>query len=344
MQGSSVIDADGHIVEDRAEFRRYLEAPYNQRSGPLTFSEPWDRDLRGTLPHNREWCPDSPTAQDWLRMMDDHNISVAYLYATTLGGVSRIVEPLYAAALCRAYNNYVHDQYARVSDRLKPLALIPPQDPVEAAKELRRAVTELKFPGAFIRTTGLKFPLGHSIYDPIYAEAERLGCMFAVHGTAGEAEGQSAGMFDTFAEVHTVTFPVGVLVQFTSMLFQGVPERFPKLRLGFLEIGCTWLPYWLNRMDEHWEKRGKIETPHLKRPPSECVRAQPIYFSIEAGETLLPETIKFVGEDHFLYATDIPHWDNEFPENIHMIEGRKDLSAEAKRKILHDNAQTLYRT
>lgn len=126
------------------------------------------------------------------------------------------------------------------------------------------------------------------------------------------------------------------------MIFQGVPERFPKLRLAFLEIGCTWLPYWLDRMDEHWEKRGEIETPHLKRLPSDCVRERPIYFSVEAEERLIPETLKYVGENHFVYASDIPHWDNEFPESMHTIQGREDLSAEAKRKILYDNAKAMY--
>ena len=83
--------------------------------------------------------------------------------------------------------------------------------------------------------------------------------------------------------------------------------------MAFLEIGCTWLPYWLDRMNEHWELRGHVETPDLKRPPSEVVRDRPLYFSVEAGETLLPETLKYVGDDHFVYASDIPHWDNEFP-------------------------------
>ncbi len=95
-------------------------------------------------------------------------------------------------------------------------------------------------------------------------------------------------------------------------------------------------------MDEHWEKRGKIETPHLKRPPSECVRRQPIYFSVEAEEKLLPETIRYVGEDHFVFASDIPHWDNEFPENMHKLQAREDLSPEVKEKILYKNARSLY--
>jgi hypothetical protein len=139
-----------------------------------------------------------------------------------------------------------------------------------------------------------------------------------------------------------VSFPVGIFVQFSNMIFQGVPQRFPKLRLAFLEIGCTWLPYWLDRMDEHWEKRGKIETPLLTQRPSDCVRQRPIYFSLESEETLLPETFRYVGDGHFLYATDIPHWDTEFPENLQQIQMRKDLSDETKHKLLYQNARALY--
>jgi len=162
-----------------------------------------------------------------------------------------------------------------------------------------------------------------------------------VHGTNG-AEELASGGFETFTEVHMVSFPVGIFVQFSNMIFHGVPERFPKLRLAFLEIGCTWLPYWLDRMDEHWEKRGKIETPHLTLRPSDCVKQRPIYFSLESEETLLAETFRYLGDDHFLYATDIPHWDSEFPGNLRMVQTRKDLSDETKNKLLYDNAKALY--
>ena len=122
------------------------------------------------------------------------------------------------------------------------------------------------------------------------------------------------------------------------MIFQGIPERFPKLRLAFLEIGCTWLLYWLDRMDEHWEKRGKINATAKQRPGA-CVRQHPVYFSLEAEETLLAETLS---AGHFVYATDIPHWDTEFPENLHRVQSRKNLSDETKNRLLYENAKTLY--
>jgi predicted TIM-barrel fold metal-dependent hydrolase len=72
------------------------------------------------------------------------------------------------------------------------------------------------------------------------------------------------------------------------------------------------------------------------------VRDRPVYFSVEAGEKLIPETLNYVGEEHFVFASDIPHWDNEFPENLHKLVAREDISASAKEKILAKNARAMY--
>jgi predicted TIM-barrel fold metal-dependent hydrolase len=69
-----------------------------------------------------------------------------------------------------------------------------------------------------------------------------------------------------------------------------------------------------------------------------------MFFSFEAEESLLPETFRYVGENHFVYATDIPHWDCEFPANLHKTQKRKDLTDEIKNKILYENVKALYGT
>jgi uncharacterized protein len=164
----------------------------------------------------------------------------------------------------------------------------------------------------------------------------------SVHGNRSSSAEVGAGAFRTFAEVHCYTFPVGIFLHFTSIIFQGVPVRFPKLRLAFLEIGASWLPYWLDRMDEHWELRGEFEAPHLKKKPSEVVRESRVYFSLEAEERLLPQTIEYVGDNHFLYASDIPHWDGEFPKNLKYLWNHPDLSQKTKEKIAYHNGKEYF--
>jgi predicted TIM-barrel fold metal-dependent hydrolase len=82
--------------------------------------------------------------------------------------------------------------------------------------------------------------------------------------------------------------------------------------------------------------------PLLKDKPSELVRKSEVYFSIEPGESQLAQTIAYVGADHFLYASDIPHWDCEFPGNLQHLRCHAELSEEVKEKILYQNAKRLF--
>jgi len=93
---------------------------------------------------------------------------------------------------------------------------------------------------------------------------------------------------------------------------------------------------------QHWEKRAEVEMPLLTEKPSELVRKSEIYFSIEPGESQLPATIDYVGADHFVWASDIPHWDSEFPGNLEHLRNHTVLSEEVKEKILYKNAQRLF--
>jgi predicted TIM-barrel fold metal-dependent hydrolase len=129
--------------------------------------------------------------------------------------------------------------------------------------------------------------------------------------------------------------------QLTSTIFEGVPERFPDLRIAYLEAGCGWAPYWMERMDDEYAKRAP-EAPALKKKPSEYIRSGKIYFSCEADEWMLPQAVKLIGENQIVWASDFPHWDHSFPHSIGEIRERGDLTGAQKTKILHDNARRLY--
>jgi predicted TIM-barrel fold metal-dependent hydrolase len=129
--------------------------------------------------------------------------------------------------------------------------------------------------------------------------------------------------------------------QLTSIVLEGVPARYPELRLAFLEAGCGWVPYWMERMDDEYAKRAS-EVPELTRRPSEYVRSGRIYFSCEADEWLLPQAVKLVGEDQIVYASDFPHWDHSYPASLDEIRNRGDLTEDQKRKILEVNTRRLY--
>ena len=222
------------------------------------------------------------------------------------------------------------------------MGLIAMQEPDAAVEELARCVTELGMAGAMLSGTGIKGNLGSKEYWPIYAEAERLGTPICIHGTRSGAQEVGGDRFKTFAEVHSFVFPASVILHFTSVMCNGVLERFPNLKMAFLEIGATWLPFYLDRLDEHWELRGEVEMPYVTKKPTDVFREHEVYVSVEPEETFLSPMIDHLGADHFVFASDVPHWDARFPDNLEFLESRSDLGPDVKQKILYDNGKRLF--
>jgi predicted TIM-barrel fold metal-dependent hydrolase len=339
-----VIDADGHIMEQQSEVRKYLDDRWKGRDGQLwPGGQPWDTELSGKLELPYGYTHSMKAKEQveiWNRICDDHEIDKAVLFPTGSGNMVKLQEPDFARDVCRAANRHFAADY--MTDRLFPVGVLPMRDPQAAAAELEYATNELGLKGFEVLPDGLPFGLGDPFFDPVYEAAQKHGATIGVHGTRHWAHEWGAGKLKTFAEVHCYAFPAGVILNFTSVLAQGLTERFPKLKLGFLEIGATWLPYYLDRMDEHWEKRAEEEMPLLKKKPSDVFRDSSLKVSIEGKESLLRETIDFVGAEHLIYATDVPHWDGEFPENLQELRAVNNLTTAEKTAILHDNAQDLF--
>jgi predicted TIM-barrel fold metal-dependent hydrolase len=331
---AQVIDADGHIVERDADIRARLSEPHSRRGGALLAGDGMDTSMGGRLGGIEQ--NDIPTR---LRDLDREGIDVSVLFPTSSFGLSKVVERDYAVAYARAYNDFAA-QICRQSPRLKAVALLPFQDVEAAVREANRAVIELGLVGVAVATQGMKEHLGSQTYWPIYDEIERLNVPFCVHnrreGPAGDHR------FDSFLYMHTIGRPVETAIQFVGMMYGGIAERFPRLRVAFLECGVGWVPYWLERMDEEWEKRGSVEAPLCREKPSDYVRNRGWFFATEPEEQMLPYVVDLVGDDKVLFASDYPHWDGMFPNVVSTIRGRTDISETARAKILGGNARAFY--
>ena len=126
-----------------------------------------------------------------------------------------------------------------------------------------------------------------------------------------------------------------------TMMVRGVFDRFPRLRVGFLEAGCAWLPAWLHRIEEHLELAGWKEAPGLQSTPTECFKRQ-CFITCEPDEALLHSVIEELGDDNILFATDYPHPDSKYPKTVESFLVLPRMSVESKRKILWDNALRFY--
>ncbi len=337
-ESKGYIDADGHVRDGAAQMRKYISPQYQNRQGSGGgSSDSFDRQANGTLGGPREL-----DAAKWLEMLDKGNMETTVLYPTGGLGVNFIHEADYAIAFCKAYNDYISEEFVKVSPRLKAVAILPLKDPEEAAKELRRAVTDLGLSGAMLAADG-PFLLGKTFMDPIYTEAQRLKVPVAVHaGGSLKGRGLDEYLFDKLLHAHVLSHSGAQMRQMTSIIYEGVLERFPDLTIAFLEAGCTWVPYWMDRLDEEFEFRGEQEAPLLKRKPSDYIRSNNVYVACEPEEQLLPETLRIIGEGSVVYASDYPHWDGSYPESLFEFEEREDVTEAQKLKILIDNPKTLY--
>jgi uncharacterized protein len=331
------IDADGHIRDTEALIRPFIEAPYDkrQRMAMGGSADGYDNTMGMTLGTR------VVDVNVWLEALERGGLDQAVLYPTGSLSTGWLREADFAVARSRAYNDFLSEEYMKTDSRFRGVALLAPQDPVEAAKELRRCVTELGMVGGTLPEG--PFLLGERKYDPIYEEAQRLDVPIAIHGS-GRIHGMiEEYMFDDFIQVHSIGHAFTQMKQFVNIMFEGVPERYPDLRLAFLEAGCGWVVYMLDRMDERYHMRAHEEAPLLTKKLSDYLADGNIFISLEADERLLPETMRILGDDIFVYASDFPHWDAEFPENIQNLMAREDLNEEQRVKVTRENAVRLYR-
>jgi predicted TIM-barrel fold metal-dependent hydrolase len=349
-----IIDADGHVVEPDNALDSYLEESYREYT-PRRVQVPKDEPrwlIEGRLvpkPSGRgrgfDW---GHLQRDWssqgrLRDMDIEGVDIAVLFPSMGLFFGGIEEPRLAVSLCRAYNDWLADYIKTDPIRLKPAALLPLHDPHAAAQELERTVTKFGAVGGVISTNLHGKNLDHPDFYVIYEAAEALDVPLLVHSGAG-ANPPPAGSdrFDNFFFTHLVAHPFEQMIALASVAAGGVLERFQTLRFAFMESGCGWIPYWLERLDEHYEKRANL-VPTIKAKPSEYVLSGRVYFTFEPEERTLPDVIRHIGDDILMYASDYPHWDCIFPESARTILKRDDISELTKRKLLHDNASRFYK-
>src|ERR671914_2672230 len=357
-----VIDIDGHVREADDLWQRYLEEPFRARApkiekvanGQLLFLLEGKRHHRrpdespfrvkedgSPVNEHRELATDP---RERLQDMDRDGIERGLLFPSAALYLPSVEEEAYAAALCRAYNNWLYDYCGADRARLMAVGAIPVQDINAAVAETRRVVNELGFKAIFARPNPVKGrTLDDPYYDPLYDTLQELGVPLMVHEGSG-AYLPTAGV-DRFAGqwffTHTISHPFEQMLASLALICKGTLERHPKLQVVFLETGAGWLPYWLWRMDEHYEILP-FQVPWLKMKPSAYFRRQ-CFISFEADETGLGAIIEAVGADRVVFASDYPHWDATFPGVTDMIFNRQDLGAETKRKIMGENAARLLR-
>jgi predicted TIM-barrel fold metal-dependent hydrolase len=348
-----IIDADVHpwVNGDIQGLKKYLSRDWWAHfDGRYTLPNHWLRPPLARASSNRvdAMTPSGgEPGSDPLFMkeehLDKHNISHAVLSSIQAGKLAALPNASEAAALATAFNEYFLNEFVAVDSRYKLAMVVAAHDPEAAASEIRR-IGDL--PGVVaVYMPLLNIPMGQKHYYPIYEAAEQASLPILIHPTGTEggfptAVAFAGGIPSTYIERHT-NFPEIGMSAITSLVFEGVFYRFPRLKLLAAEFGFSWLPHLLWRMDQNWRQFRK-EVPWVKVEPSVTVLEHVRFTSQPIEEPEKPEYLHAIlemihAERTLLFSTDYPHWDNDFPS--HTLSG---VSPELRRRIFFENAAELF--
>ena len=358
-QPVQIIDGDGHIFEDGDGIARHF--PFSAAGGRLRSGVfPLNSHIQYSLTRRPAGAfattPDgrfeNPGPEGWVEFMDQVGISRAVLFPTAGQRIGRIVDRDYAVGAARAYNDWLAETYLRRDARFRGIALVPMHDTEAALEELHHAYSELGMSAVLFPATGVHLNLGAKPYWPVYAEAARLGCPIVVHGGGHWDLGMETMNVSTGA--NAIGHPMSLAIALAEMVLNDLFNRYPGLRIAYLEGGPMWFLMALERLSRSFEAgtpvnpRGEL----LSLPAGETVadyirelvEAGRLVVGIEGGETDLAYAIRVAGEKAFMFSSDFPHEVNvqTVKKEIHELCEREEISSAAKQAILRDNAGRFY--
>ena len=367
--GFKILDSDMHIMEPPDLWERYIDKNYQDRA-PRGITSTNVRDLRMAHPDGREWGNQTTegnrvdrghnfqrnqniygsyaergwSSQAQLEAMDIEGIDMAVLYPTR--GLRALVEPgiepPFAAAIARAYNDWLYDFCQADPLRLVGAGMISPYDMNDAVSEATRCAKELGFRAVFLRSNPLVEEQWHgAYYEPLWDALEDLNLSLGFHESTGTGRKHIGERMEPNIMLRRVFGqPMEQMLALGSFCGGGVLARHPKLRVAYLEANCSWLPWLLWRLDEGWEREGDVWAPDLKMAPSDYFKRQCVV-SVEPDEATVKQVIDYMGGKNVVFSTDYPHGDSRYPEAVnHFL--KLPITDDEKRSILWDNCANYY--
>jgi len=272
--------------------------------------------------------------------LDTNGVEIGMLVALARGGMEEQNQE-FAAVLSRAVNTWQLEEWVKPEPRLRAGIVVPQEDPMSAVAEIERCAPDARYRQIIISPRTSE-PLGRRRYWPIFAAAEAAGLPIGLHpaGASGGYPSTGSGWPTYYMQEH-YSFETGMQGVLASLVFEGVFERFPKLRVALIESGFTWVPSMCWRMDQTYERMRK-EVPHLTKKPSEYVK-QHVWFATQPiaepeHPQHLTDMIDWIGWDRLVFSTDYPHWDFDDPRYTFKI----NLTEKQRAMIFRDNAKALY--
>jgi len=290
-----------------------------------------------------------------VSLLDDFGLYAQILYPNVAGFGSqnfmKVEDSELRLSCARIYNEAMAEIQADSNDRLLPMALMPWWNIDQSVDELSRA-KEMGLKGIVMCSDpdSIGLPdLGADAWKPFWDACNDLGMVVNFHIGAsetsfnmfGRAAWDSNGMRRRLALGSAALFVENSRVT-SNMIYSGIFDRCPNLKIVSVESGIGWIPFVLESIDYEWEETGSQQEMPLQKKPSEYFRDH--FWGCFWFEKVAPKhLVDVVGEDNVLFETDFPHPTCLYPHvQEYIAEISADWSEERKRKILQDNAAALY--
>ena len=277
-----------------------------------------------------------------LSDMEEEGVDAQVLYPTVggqlLGKPFRDLDLL--AACCGAFNDWSLEYCGAAPGQLLMAAMLPIQSCEHAIAEARRT-SEKGAACFYLRPNPVE---GRNFYhedlDPLWAALEEIGKPVCIHDSGSPHLPSFGDRMHTHTAGHIVAHPFEAMVAMMSLIWFGVIEKYPKLKIVHVEADAGWLPYWLQRMEQHWNFSGSAEHPLLKKRPTEYFKSN-FLVACRGDEMTLPAALELVGDDYITFNTDYPHADGTWPSGFVALENQP-IGEESIRKIFWDNAARMF--
>jgi predicted TIM-barrel fold metal-dependent hydrolase len=352
-----IVDSDAHQLNEMTYFQdiaKYLDDEvlkyevFHGEGGKLMypgFRGAQHQSIAGRLTRYRnedqeDLTADVPPEVEFSRReMNAIGIDYQVVFPTALLALGMHPDPNIETAMAWAYTRWLTEEILPHSPHVRTMVYLPMNQPAECLKFVEQFG---ETPGVvgFMVTSARYKPVHANEYMRLYGALQERDLPLCFHAIYHQQERMFEGM-NKFLSVHALGFIFYNLVHITNMVINGIPERFPRLKLLWIEGGLAWIPFLMQRLDNEYKMRTS-EAPLLKKLPSDYMRemwytSQPI----ENGDNeLLEMTLRTMNaETQLLFSSDYPHWDFNLPSTIYDLPF---LTEAAKRRILGQNAWDLF--
>ena len=328
----------GHAYRINTKYYRRILGEAAPREGHSGRESAW----RGSKLPRRGVQDDN--AANRVADMDEEGTDVHFLIPSSWVGAVGLDDPALETGLSRAYHRHMADFCGRFPDRLKGLIRAPARDVGAAVEEIRKW-GKSDWAVAVQPSLGQHIPADHPDLEPIWHAAADHDLPIVHHSSTWNPP-YYPGYRDVWDNIfigRLASHPWGAMRFVASFIGGGIMDRFPSLRLGVLECGFGWLPFWGQRMNEQYAYVGS--TAELKIKPSEYLTSGRFFCSIERqeGEDIFAMVTAFLGDGVLMYASDYPHSECQFPNSVDNVMAWTSLGGEVRKKLFWGNAARFFR-